>query len=146
MPTHREVIRDDEDLLTVAVQQVAAALGPVVAELAAARARFVVAEEIERRDLVARESETDQPAAHEVVSAILERLERHATRPGATAVGAHDLVRRVARSMGVYGAGSAPALRRTRAEVDRDPNPLRAREGTQGLVGGVHRDEVSEKW
>ena len=137
----RELISDDDDLLVVAVQEVAAAVGPIVAELAAARARFVVAEEIERRDLVVRQSQEGQPSASELLGGVLEALERHALGATSTATGAHDLARRVGVQMGVHGA-HRPALRRTRAEVDDDPNPRRRREGTRGLVGGVLRGDV----
>ena len=60
------------------------------------------------------------------------------------ATGAHDRARRVAVSMGVAGAESVPVFRRTRAEIDADPNPTRKREGTQGLVGGVLRSDRKE--
>ena len=137
----RRVVRDDDDMLIVAVREIAAAVGPIVAELASARARFLVADEIERRDLVPRENFGGQPTANELLAAVLQRLEEHAIRPRATATGAHDIARRVGVSMGIVGAEGHPALRRTREQVDRDPSRSRPREGTQGLVGGRHRFE-----
>ena len=143
MREHRSVAYvDDDDLLVAAVREVAAALGPIVVELARARARFLVAEEIDQRDLVPRATVTDQPTANELLVEILSRLEKHARKAGATATGAHDLARRVGKSMGVVGAETYPVFRRTRAQVDAEPNPRRKREGTQRLVGGVHRGEV----
>ena len=109
MPTHREVIRDDDDLLIVAVQELSVAIAPVVIELAAARTRFMVADEIERRDLVPRGSVTDQPTAAEMLREVLSGLEEHTLTPGATATGAHDRARRIAVAMGVFCAGSDPS-------------------------------------
>lgn len=146
MHLHRCHLSNDEGLLRDAIAEIATALGPVVADLASARARFLVAAELERRDLVPRASVTDQPTAAELLDAILGRLACHAAEPRSTATGAHDVARRVGRSMGVAGATSRSAFRRTRAEVDRDPSPTRPREGTRGLVGGVYRDEIAEPW
>lgn len=129
-----EVLRDESDLLIVAVQEVAAAVGPIVAELAEARARFMVAQTIEDRDLVVRASQEGQPTAFEVLRAVLEELERHATKPpseGATAAGAYNIARRVGVRMGVYDAERLPGLTRTRGEVIEAPNPRRKREGAR---------------
>jgi hypothetical protein len=139
----RLVIRDDADLLIEAEREIASFLAPLVAELAASHARFLVAAEIERRDLIPRSWVTDQPTAVELLTEILRGLEEHALRPGASAVGAHDRARRIGVSLGLVGAEDRPVFRRTRAEVDDDPNPRREREGTRGLVGGVHRGDVA---
>lgn len=144
MREHRQVLRDDDDLLIEAVREVAAAVGPIVAELAAARARFLVADEVEKRDLVVRSTQEGQPTAHEAVSAILTALEKHATGPRPTATGAHDIARRMAVSMGVVG--SFPAVRRTRAQVDAAPNPHRKREGRAAAAADQRVTEGSERW
>lgn len=154
MREHRALVSDEDDMLVAAVQEIAVALAPVIAQLATARARFIVADEIERRDLVVRETQEGQPTANEVVVAILAELERHARgerrdgrrgesgRP--TAAGAHDIARRVAVSMGVVG--SFPAVRRTRAQVDAAPNPHRKREGRAAAAADLRVSEGSERW
>jgi len=138
----RLVISDDADLLIEAEREIASFLAPLVARLAASHARFLVAAEIERRDLIPRSWVTDQPTAVELLAKILSGLEEHALRPGSTATGAHDRARRTGVAMGPVGAEGVPTFRRTQAEVDDDPNPGREREGTRGLVGGVHRGDV----
>ena len=143
-PERQSKISDDDDLLVAAVQEVAAALGPIVAELAAARARFLVAAEIEDRHLVEREMQEGQPTANEAVTAILAALEAHASGRRPTLTGAHDIARRVAVSMGV--AGSFPGFRRTRAQVDAAPNPHRKREGRAAAAAGERVSEGSERW
>lgn len=143
-PEQQVRISDSDDLLVAAVQEVAAALGPVVARLAEARARFLVADEIKRRDLVVRETQEGQPTANEVVTAILVALGRHAAGRGSTATGAHDVARRTAVSMGVVGR--FPAFRRTRAQVDADPNPRRKREGRAAAAAHQRVAEGSERW
>lgn len=142
----RSVIRDDADMLIVAVQDLSAALAPIVVEIASARARFILADEIERRDLVPRQSFGDQPSANELLVAVLRELARHASNPRSTATGAHDLARRVGVSMGVVGAKSHPAFRRTRAQVDADPNPGRRREGRARASAVRRAEEGSERW
>lgn len=147
MREHRRFIRSEDDLLIDAVQEVAAALGPIVAELAEARARFIVAEEIERRGLVPRSQFDDEVSPHELYVAILRRLADHAKKPRATAAGAHDVARRVGVSMGVSGSESYPALRRTRAQVDANPSPHRRREGRAGAAAGQRVAEGgSDRW
>lgn len=118
--SHRGPIRDEADLLIEAVQDLAAAIAPVVAQLAEARARLLTAQVIEERRLVPWESAHDQPTAYEVLSAILRRLEEHAGRPQATATGAHDVARKVGVRLGVYDAESQPAFRRTRGQIEAD--------------------------
>lgn len=146
MREHRrpDPLASDDDLLIDAVREVAAAVGPIVAELAVARARFLVVHEIKQRDLVVRSTQEGQPTAYEVVAAILAALEKHATGPRPTATGAHDIARRMAVSMGV--AGSFPAVRRTRAQVDAAPNPLRKREGRAAASADQRVAERSERW
>lgn len=146
MREHRrpDPLASDDDLLIDAVRQVAAAIGPIVAELAAARARFLVVHEINERDLVVRSTQEGQPTAHEVVAAILAALEKHATGPRPTATGAHDIARRMAVAMGVVG--SFPAVRRTRAQVDAAPNPHRKREGRAAAAAGQRAEDGSERW
>lgn len=120
MVSHREQLTNEADLLLEAVREVAVAVGPIVADLADARARFLVTEQIKDRDLVPRESVTDQPTAFELLSTVLRRLAEHAQRPQATATGAHDIARRVGVTMGVYRADQQPAFRRTRAQIEAD--------------------------
>lgn len=145
MGDRHRVIDDQDEILALAVHELVEVVSPIVVELVEARARFLLAAQIERLELVPRASVTDQPTAHEVLRAVLARLADHASTPGATATGAHDLARRVGRSLGVHEADSCRAFRRTRAEIDDDPNPRRKREGTQGLVGGVLRGEVATR-
>jgi len=145
-PKRRVHVRDGDDLLVAAVQEVAASLGPIVAELAESRARFLVADEIQQNDLVPRQAFGDQPSANELLVAILRRLEKHARNPGATATGAHDVARRVGVSMGIVGAEAYPAFRRTRAQVDVAPNPLRRREGRARAAADVRVQSGTERW
>lgn len=146
MRERQMVVRDGDDLLVAAVQEVAGALGPIVADLAEARARFLVADEIERRDLVPRQVFGDQPSASELLVAILRRLEDHASRPRSTATGAHDIARRVGVSLGIVGAEVYPAFRRTRSQVDADPSLMRRREGRAAASADVRVQSGTERW
>lgn len=141
MVSHRPPVGDEDDLLIEAVREVAAAVGPIVAELAAARARFLTAQQIEERRLVPLESVTDQPTAFELLVAILRALEAHAGRPRATATGAHAIAKKVGVSMGVYGSERQPGFRRTRGQIEADKDarwaseqaiPVATRSAAQG--------------
>ena len=137
--TRNRHLRSQDDLLIEAVQEVAAALGPIVAELAEARARMIAADVVRTQDLVPRASQEGQPTAAETMRRVLAVLEAHAIGQRATAVGAYNLARRTCVSMGVFGSERVPSLKRTRAEEEESPNPRRVREGTRGAMAGAAR-------
>lgn len=122
---------EPEDLSAERAERVIAML---VAELVDERARQLVRHEIDARRLVEREEgQRHQPTAAELMRAMLGAIERLASTPDATAVGAHMVALRECRRLLVHGAREYPTLRRSRAQAAADKKPARPREGTNRI-------------
>lgn len=99
----------------------------LVEGVAQRRALTLVAERIERDDLVPRPATelAGQPSGHVVMVAMLRAIE-HAGRHGhaGTFAGAHLVALRAAQDLGVWGADQRIAMKRSRSQLEANPTEL----------------------
>lgn len=120
-------LREDDEYEDRIYRKACQEIPELIDRMAHQRASHLAARMIRSQDLVPRPRE-GEPTATELMHAVLGRLRASGPRVG-TLAGAHNIALRAFRDAGVAGASEYPVWRRTREEVDQNPNPAQPREG-----------------